>query len=77
MGVAKFCAKPHWKPVKCIVQCLKGTPSYGLLYSKNSHKDLIGFLDADQAGDLNNHNSISQYMFLVNGTAVSWRSNNV
>jgi len=41
------------------------------IYSKNSHKDLVGFLDADQAGDLNNHKSASRYMFLVNGTAVT------
>ena len=56
------------------MQYLKGTLNYGLLYSKDGAKDLVGFSDSDWVGDLNDRKSTSGFIFQVNGTAVSWRS---
>ena len=77
-NVARFCAKPtqqHWIAVKRILRYLKGTPNFGLLYSKKSLGDLcVGYSDADWAGDIDDRKSTSGYVFQIGGTAVSWRS---
>ena len=80
-NVAKFCAKPtnqeHWTAVKRIVRYLKGTSNHGLLYKPQSSVDsssVVGFSDADWAGDINDRKSTSGYVFQIGGTAVSWRS---
>ena len=39
-----------------------------------SPKVLIGFTDADWAGDLDTHHSTSRYTFLLGGGAISWGS---
>jgi len=39
-----------------------------------SLKVLIGFTDADWAGDLDTHHSTSGYTFLLGGGAISWGS---
>jgi len=49
----------------------------GLLYTKNDESDgkaMIGYSDADWAGDANDRKSTSGYMFMVSGAPVSWRS---
>ncbi len=57
-----------------IFRYLKGTVNYGLLYTENASPDCVRFSDADWADDLNDRKSTSGYTFIVNGTAVSWRS---
>ena len=78
-NVARFSSNPttqHWTAVKRIFRYLKGTIHLGLLYERNGLKKLIiGYSDADWGGDCNDHKSTSGYLFLVGGTAVSWRSN--
>ncbi len=56
-----------------IFRYLRGTESYGLLYTENASPDCVGFSVADWAGDLNDRKSTSGYTFLMNGAAVSWR----
>ena len=76
-SVARFCLKPskqHWIAVKRIMRYLRGTQNYGLLYSKDGSKDILGYLDADWAGDVNDRKSTSGYLFHISGAAVSWRS---
>ena len=51
--------------------------NHGLLYTKNDESDdkaMIGYSDAEWAGDANDWKSTSGYMFMVSGTPVSWRS---
>ena len=77
--VARFCSSPtkeHWTAVKRILRYLKGTPNYGLTYSRNVNTDgtLIGYSDADWAGDANDRKSTSGYFFMMSGAAVSWKS---
>jgi transposase InsO family protein len=76
-SVGRFCAKPtkqHWMAVKRIMRYLKGTLNFGLLYKKSGLKDCIGYSDSDWAGDIDDRRSTSGYLFLISGTAISWRS---
>ena len=77
-NVARFCSDPtkeHWTAVKRIFRYLRGTIQYGLVYSKDGGDgNLIGYSDADWAGDQNDRKSTSGYLFVMNGAAVSWKS---
>ena len=53
---------------------LKGTSNFGLVYDPTNAKDLVGYSDADWAGDVNDRKSTSGYVFEICGGAVSWRS---
>ena len=70
-NVARICSSPtkeHWTVVKHILRYLKGTSNYGLSYSRNDDTDtLIGYSDADWAGDVNDRKSTSGYLFMVSG----------
>ena len=75
--VARFCANPtkeHWTAVKRILRYLKGTSNLGLLYRENSPAEVIGYSDADWAGDVGDRKSTSGYIFLLGGAAISWKS---
>ena len=74
---ARFSANPtkcHWTAVKRIMRYLKGTFNFGLIYSSTNPNDLVGYSDADWAGDVNDRKSTSGYVFKICGGAVSWRS---
>ena len=61
--------------VKRIFRYLRGTSRFGLLYSKGTETDtLIGYSDADWGGNCNDYKSTSGYLFLIGGTAVTWKS---
>ena len=66
----------HLTVVKRILRNLKGTATYGLMFaaSVDTGGGLIGYSDADWAGDVNDRKSTSGYLFMMNGAAVSWRS---
>lgn len=76
--VARFCSDPtteHWSVVKRIFRYLQGTKTYELLYSRSeSDGNLVGFSDADWAGDPNNRKSTSGCAYVMNGAVVSWKS---
>ena len=76
-SVARHSAKPsknHWTAVKRILRYLKGTSNFGLLYGHGQKTDLVGYCDADWAGDVDTRHSTSGYIFQIGGGAVSWRS---
>ena len=64
----------HMETAVRTVRYLKGTSNYGLVYCKVAeHADrLIGFADADWAGDTDTRKSVSANVFLCNGGAVMW-----
>ena len=77
--VGNFCSSPtkeHWTAVKRNLRYLKGTPNYGLSYSRNDDINgaLIGYSDADWAGDVNDRKSTSGYLFMMSGAAISWKN---
>jgi transposase InsO family protein len=63
----------HLRALKRIFQYLIGTKSYKLVFNgRTKDRTLIGFVDADWAGDVNSRRSISGYVFFLNGTPISW-----
>ena len=76
-NLAKFSPKPskhHWIAIKCVMQYLKGTIDFGILYTKQKSQNFVAYSDADWAGDLDDRKSTSGYLFQIRGGAVSWRS---
>ena len=77
--VSRFMANPgyeHWRAVQWIMRYLKGTLEVGLVYGgegKNGHT-LIGYVDADFAGDLDKRRSQIRYLFTLGGCIVSWKA---
>ena len=76
--LAKYMSKPgndHWTRVKRILRYIKGTLNYGLVFSADDDNHaLVGFSDADWAGDLDTRRSTSGYVFQIQGNTVSWCS---
>jgi len=73
--VSKFCANPtqsHLTAAKRIPRYLKGTVYLSLSYKKCADGNLIGYSDADWAGDVDDRHSTSGNVFLLG--AVSWLS---
>ena len=76
-NVARFTCNPtkeHWTAVKRVLRYLKGTIDYGITYTRDSKDNLVGYCDADWAGDVNDRKSTSGYVFTLAGAPVSWRS---
>jgi hypothetical protein len=74
--VAKFCENPgpaHWTAVKRILRYLKGTSDWGLLFNPKNDT-LVGYSDADWAGDPDSRRSTTGYLFTIGGVPVSWKS---
>ncbi|GBP87760.1 Retrovirus-related Pol polyprotein from transposon TNT 1-94 [Eumeta japonica] len=61
----------HWNAVMKILKYLKETKDHGLNYMSEC-TDLIGYSDADFANDIETRRSITGYVFLKNGAAVTW-----
>ncbi|KAJ8381146.1 hypothetical protein SKAU_G00019240 [Synaphobranchus kaupii] len=76
-AVSKFNANPdaaHLTAVKRILRYLKGTVNLALKYEWSEFGTLIGFSDADWAGDQDDRRSTTGNIFLLSGGAVSWLS---
>jgi hypothetical protein len=43
--------KPHLDAVRCILRYIKGTINFGILYKKTKDCQVMGYCDADYAGD--------------------------
>ena len=65
--------KKHWEAVKGIMRYLNGTRDMCICFG-SQEACVIGYTDADYAGDLDNRRSTSGYVFTYTGGAVSWRS---
>jgi len=66
--------KSHWNAVKRVLRYLKGTKSYQLKFGDYKSEKLVGYCDANWAGDLDSRRSTSGYVFLLGNNAVSWCS---
>lgn len=73
--LARYAARPteeHEAAALRVLRYLKGTARWGLKYA--GPQRLIGYCDADYAGDVDSRRSTSGYAFLLHGAAVSWSS---
>jgi hypothetical protein len=74
--VSRHAANPtdsHVSAVKRILRYLKGTLDYELVF-KGGTSPLIGYTDADWAGDKSTRRSTSGYIFNIGSGAISWSS---
>ena len=74
---ARFQSNPkesHLKAVKRILKYIKGTLNLGLWYGRESKFDLVGFTDADFAGNRVDRKSTSGTCQFLGGSLVSWSS---
>ncbi|TMW61094.1 hypothetical protein Poli38472_014555 [Pythium oligandrum] len=75
--LSQFAADPcptHWQALKRVLRYLQATPMHGICFSGSSDGELIGYSDADWAGDIETRRSTSGYVSVLNGGCISWRS---
>jgi hypothetical protein len=75
-ALARYMAAPtveHWEAALGVVRYLVRTADYGLTFGGSS-ETLVGYYDADYAGDLDSRRSTTGYVFLMFRGAVSWSS---
>ena len=63
----------HWTAVKAILKYLRRTKDLVLIYGGGELK-LDGFTDSDFQSDVDDRKSISGFVFICNGGAVTWKS---
>lgn len=66
-------SKTHWKALKRVPAYLRGTLGLGITFRRESPENVIvGFSDADFAGDLNDRKSTSGHDLFNNKCSISW-----
>lgn len=74
--LSRFCAAPttkHLIAAKRVLRYLRGTSTYGLVFRTTS-VPVVGYSDADWAGDREDRKSTSGALVLIYGCPVYWRS---
>ncbi|CAI5714757.1 unnamed protein product [Peronospora destructor] len=77
--LSQFAAGPcptYWQALKRVLRYLQATPTHGIRFygtGAGSGK-LIGYSDADWAGDIETRRSTRGYVFVLNDGCISWRS---
>lgn len=78
IGMAsRYLEKPseaHVNAAKRILRYIKGSLNHGILYSSTGDITFKGYCDSDFAGDLDTRKSTTGYVFMVNGSAITWCS---
>ena len=55
--------KPHLDAVKHILRYVKGTINFGIIYKETKDYQVMGYCDADYAGDCGTRRSTTGYFF--------------
>lgn len=64
----------HWNMVNRILKYLKGAPGQGIWMGCNRNTEIVGYCDADYAGDQQDRRSTTGYCTFIGGNLVTWRS---
>ncbi len=66
----------HWELAKSVLNYLKQNPKFGLNFTRCSDPtlSLIGYSDADWAGNPVDYKSYTGYCFTLDGNLISWES---
>ena len=76
--ISKCMANPrreHWNAVKWIFRYLNGIAEHVILFSRQSGTNLvIGYVDTDYAGDVDDRRSTTGYLFTLLGGPICWKS---
>ncbi|XP_031263342.1 receptor-like protein EIX1 [Pistacia vera] len=65
----------HWNALKWLMRYINGTVQIGLMFCKRyASLDLVGYVDADFAGDRDSRKSTTAYYFTLGGNCVSWKA---
>ena len=76
-AVSKFNSCPteaHLTAVKRIFRYLNGTIDLCIKYERSADNRLVGFSDADWAGDLTDRHSTTGNLFMMSGASIDWIS---
>lgn len=65
--------KEHWVAAKRVLRYLKGTADVGITYVSDK-KPLVGYADADWAGNTDDRRSCTGFIFMYSGGPISWDS---
>ena len=61
----------HWKATKRVLQCIKGTLDFGILYGKSKEPQLCGYSDFDWERSVDARKSTKIYVFNVGTRTIS------
>ena len=64
----------HWQVGKKILRYVKGTKGFGILYTTVNDLKLVGYMDSDWAGSIDDRKSTSRYVFHMRSGVISWAS---
>jgi hypothetical protein len=77
-ALARYMSRPtvaHWQVAKGVLRYVAGTADYGIIFGRiDNSKAVVGFCDADFAGDVDTRRSTTGYVYLLHGGAISWSS---
>ena len=77
-ALCQFMSNPmvsHWNAVKRVFRYLQGSQDRELAYGVNSSQpELYGYSDSDWGNNTNDRRSVTGWVFLYHGGAVSWQS---
>lgn len=65
--------KNHWIAAKRVLRYLQATKDYGITYHSNGDS-LIGYVDADWGGSIDDRRSFTGYAFMMSGGIITWDS---
>ncbi|XP_013607974.1 PREDICTED: uncharacterized mitochondrial protein AtMg00810-like [Brassica oleracea var. oleracea] len=64
----------HWRMVERILMYLNGTTGLGVWMGCNKSTEVVGYCDADWAGDRADRRSTTGYCTFIGGNLVTWKS---
>jgi hypothetical protein len=64
----------HYKTACRVIRYLKHNPGRGLLFPRDSEKQVLGYVDADWAGCVDSRRSTTGFCFFLGQSLISWRA---